>query len=113
MQITQDQLLAELQRHVGKANGIHVNALARNLTNQTEDIDMHARRVRSLVQEMRESGHQICATPAGGYFMAETPEELDETCVFLHARLMTTLTQICRMKNVPVPDLRSQLQLPA
>lgn len=112
MQITQQQLLAELQHHIGKANGVHVDELVRRITGQEVDADMHARRVRMLVTELRKQGQHICATPTEGYFMAATPEELNETCTFLYERAMTTLTQVSRMKNIALPDLRGQLHLP-
>ncbi|WP_454908412.1 hypothetical protein [Variovorax gossypii] len=112
MQITQTQLLAELQSHIGKENGVHVDEMVRRITGQLTDADMHARRVRSLVTELRKQGFQICATPSEGYFVAATAEELDETCTFLYDRAMTTLMQISRMKGIAMPDLRGQLHLP-
>ena len=62
-------------------------------------------------QVLTELSHHICAHPGTGYFMAETPEELNETCKFLVDRSMTTLTQVSRMKRIALPDLHGQLHL--
>lgn len=110
--ITASQVLAELQHHIGRDNGIHVRELAQRITGQVAELDMYERQVRHIVVELRMQGHHICATPGAGYFMAATAEELDQTCTFLHDRAMTTLAQVARMKNVSLPDLRGQLHLP-
>ncbi|WP_354409112.1 hypothetical protein [Variovorax atrisoli] len=112
MQITSAQVLAELQHHIGKANGIHVRELVQRITGQVANPDMFQRQVRDIVVELRKQGLHICATPAAGYFMAESAEELIETCVFLYDRAMTTLVQISAMQGVSLPDLRGQLRLP-
>lgn len=112
MQITSALVLAELQHHIGKASGIHVRELVQRITGQLVNADMFERQVRDIVVELREQGLHICATPAAGYFMAETAEELIETCLFLYGRAMTTLTQVSAMQGVSLPDLRGQLRLP-
>jgi len=112
LQITPAQVLAELQHHIGKANGIHVRELVRRIAGESEVCEALERRVRDIVTELRKEGRHVCATPSAGYFMAATAEELDETCSFLHDRAMTSLVQISRMKNVSLPDLRGQLHLP-
>lgn len=110
--ITPAQVLAELQHHIGKDNGIHVRELVQRITGQLINPEMYQRQVRHIVVELRMQGHHVCATPSEGYFIAATPEELIQTCSFLYDRAMTTLTQICRMQNVALPDLRGQLHLP-
>lgn len=112
MQITPEQVLTELQHHVGKANGVHVREMVRRITGQAAMSEPLERKVRDIVTELRKEGRPICATPSAGYFMAETPEELDETCTFLHDRAMTSLAQVSAMKDVSLPDLRGQLRLP-
>lgn len=112
MQITPVLVLAELQRHIGKENGIHVRVLVQHITGQLVVSEPLERKVRDIVVELRKEGRHICATPAAGYFMAANAEELTETCLFLHDRAMTSLMQISAMKNVSLPDLRGQLHLP-
>lgn len=112
MQITPAQVLTELSRHIGKENGIHVRDLVQRITGQQFTCGPLERKVRQLVAELRMEGHHICAHPAHGYFMAATPEELQDTCEFLYDRAMTSLSQISRMKNISLPDLRGQLHLP-
>lgn len=110
-QITESQVLTELSRHIGRDNGIHVQDLVRHITGHTQVTSMLERRVRQLVTDLRMEGYHICAHPARGYFMAQTPEELAETCEFLYDRAMTSLMQISRMKQISLPDLRGQLHL--
>lgn len=112
MTITAAHVLAELQHHIGRDNGIHVRDLVRRITGEPTPSEPMERRLRQIVTELRMEGHHVCAHPANGYYMAATPEELVETCEFLLERAMTSLTQIARMKNISLPDLRGQLHLP-
>lgn len=111
-QITPAAVLSVLQHHIGEANGIHVADLVRRIKGQTHTSAALERRVRQIVTELRMDGQHICGHPATGYYMAATPQELEATCEFLYQRAMTGLTQISRMKNVSLPDLRGQLHLP-
>lgn len=112
MQITPAQVLTELQGHVGKDNGIHVRDLVARITGQQAACEPLERKVRQIVVDLRMEGHHVCAHPTHGYFMAASAEELNETCEFLYDRAMTSLTQVSRMKQVSLPDLRGQLHLP-
>jgi hypothetical protein len=112
MQITPAQVLTELSHHIGKDNGIHVRDLVARITGQLAGCDPLERKVRQIMVELRMEGHHICSKPESGYFMAANAEELNETCEFLYDRAMTSLTQVSRMKQVSLPDLRGQLHLP-
>lgn len=111
-QITPALVLAELQHHIGSDNGIHVRELVQRITGQLQTSDGLERKVREIVTELRMDGQHVCGHPSTGYYMAATPEELQATCEFLYQRAMTGLSQISRMKNVSLPDLRGQLHLP-
>lgn len=112
MTITPAQVLNELQHHIGRENGIHVRDLVQRITGQLAMSEPLERRVRAIVNELRKEGSHICGHPTDGYFMARTPEELDETCLFLYERAMTSLQLVSKLKNVALPDLRGQLHLP-
>lgn len=109
--ITPALVLNELSKHVGQKNGIHVRELIQAATGQVFTSAPMERKVRQIVVELRMEGHQICAHPATGYFMAATPAELQETCKFLSDRAMSSLKQIQRMQKVALPELLGQLQL--
>lgn len=111
-QITPAVVLSELQRHIGADRGIHVRELVQRITGQQQTQAAQERRVREIVTELRMDGQHVCGHPASGYFMAATPDELTATCEFLFQRAMTGLSQVSRMKNVSLPDLRGQLHLP-
>lgn len=111
-QITPSSVLGELQHHIGAANGIHVRELVYRITGSVMREEALERKVREIVTELRMEGQHVCGHPSSGYFMAETPEELQATCEFLYQRALTGLKQISRMKNVSLPDLRGQLHLP-
>lgn len=102
-------LLQALSRHVGHENGCSASDLVRMICGTTNPAK--ERRLRSLVQELREVGHHVCAHPQHGYFIAATAEELDQTCEFLYGRAMCSLKQISAMRRVSLPDLRGQLRL--
>lgn len=99
------QLLTLLSRHIGKGNGVSVKRLA-------QELDLHPRQVRFLVTALREDGHAVCGTPADGYYIAATPEELQHTCEFLRSRAMHSLTLESRLRKIPLVDLLGQLHLP-
>jgi len=108
--ITRDDLLAALRNHIGRHRGVTVSALAREVLG-VEPTRGDERIVRRLVVELRLEGHHVCAHPASGYYLAESPDELDDTIAFLRDRAMSSLQQIAAMKRVSVPDLWGQLRI--
>lgn len=104
MQATKDKLMAVLSRHIGRGHGIRVEALALRM-------GASERHVRRYVSELREDGIAICGTPTHGYYIAGTPQELEETCQFLRSRALHSLTLESRLRKVPLPDLIGQLHL--
>lgn len=109
--ITRDGLLVALRHHIGRARGITVTALGRELLG-AEPTRGQERLIRRLVVELRVEGNHICAHPADGYYLAETAAELDQTIAFLRERAMASLQQIAAMKRISMPDLFGQLHLP-
>lgn len=106
---TREEALAALvqllsTRHAGKAHGIGAEALARQLC-------ITERMLRALVSEAREQGLAISATPETGYFVAQTPDELLESCEFLRSRAMHSLRMEAQLRRIPLPDLLGQLHL--
>ena len=109
--MTRDALLVALRNHIGRANGVTVTALAREVLG-VEATRADERALRKLMVELRLEGHHVCAHPASGYYLAQTTDELEETIQFLRDRSLHSLQQIAAMKRVSVPDLWGQLHLP-
>ena len=109
-------VLSALARHIGRENGATAEQLAREISGFAQPGEAMTsaltRQLREAVVQLRLEGHHVCATPENGYFLAANAEELDQTCVFLHERAMTSLKQIAAMKRISLPDLRGQLHLP-
>jgi transposase len=101
---TKHDLMARMALHIGKGNGIKCADLA-VLLNESE------RNVRHLVSEAREEGIAICGTPATGYYVAASTEELQETLQFLRNRAMHSLRLESRLAKISLPDLIGQLHL--
>lgn len=104
-----DQLLASLvqylsAQHTGKANGIGAELLA-------ERLGITERLLRALVSQAREDGVAISATPETGYYIAQTADELEESCEFLRSRAMHSLRMEAQLRRIPLPDLLGQLHL--
>lgn len=95
-------LINELARHQGRDRGIRCADLAR-LLGTTE------REVRKNIVAARRQGVAICARPETGYFLAITPDELRESCKFLHDRAMSSLVQASQMQRISLPELLGQL----
>ena len=99
---TCNDLLTVLSGHIGKERGISVKMLA-------ELLDCPQRAVRYLVTELRDDGVAVCGHPATGYFIAETSQELEETCQFLRSRAMHSLHLEAQLRKMPLPDLIGQM----
>lgn len=104
-------LLAELIRrmaanHVGRARGIRCRDLA-------DSMGLPERTIRHMVSEARERGVAIVGTPDTGYFVAETPEELEQTCQFLRNRAMHSLRLLSRLTKTPLQELMGQMRINA
>ena len=111
-ELTYHTLLQALRNHIGRERGVTARALAAEILNSYRVDGANERRLRNLVVELRLQGHHVCAHPASGYYLAATPEELEETCAFLRSRAMQSLQQISRMQRISIPDLVGQMHLP-
>lgn len=108
--ITPENVIAALRPRIGAANGITAAALVFQLMARHTQAD--ERRLRQVVEHLRRQGHEVCAHPAAGYFMAASAADVERTCLFLVARAMTSLTQAAALRRRAVPDLYGQLDLP-
>lgn len=97
-------LITLLSHHIGAQNGLTAARIASML-------GITMRRVRFLVSELREEGTAVCGTPQTGYYIAATPEELEETCQFLRGRAMRSLMLESRLRKVALEDLIGQMRL--
>jgi hypothetical protein len=110
--ISINQVLNELQHHRGRAQGVHISQLVQRITGQLTTSEHLERVVRKAVTELHLEGHAICAHPSSGYFMAETAEELEHTCNFLHSRAMSSLKAESQLRKISVADLINRFTLP-
>lgn len=91
--------------HTGHENGITSETLAFRLGISERD-------VRTLVTELRQDGHAVCAHPATGYFLARDDNELNTTIRFLTDRALKSLLIAAQLRRMPLADLVGQLKLP-
>ena len=103
--ITKDQVLAELQMRTGSDQGIHVRDLVARITNSTRSSPALERRVRDHIQVLRLANHPICGYPGTGYYMAAERKELRRTAAFLVSRADSTVRQVAAMLGAEAPDL--------
>jgi len=101
---TASSVLHALSDHVGREHGITGYDLAYHLR-------IRMRLLRNVVAELRMYGVAVCGTPEAGYYIAATAEELEQTCAFLRARALHSLTLEARLRKLPLPDLIGQLHL--
>lgn len=104
---TKADLIAALTAggHVGAARGIAARHLAGRL-------DCPERHVRDLVTQARRDGTAICGVPRDGYYIADTADELEQTCRFLRGRAMCSLELEAALRRMKLPDLLGQMRLP-
>ncbi|KIO49617.1 HTH domain-containing protein [Nitrosospira sp. NpAV] len=101
---TPNQVLFTLSSHIGKGHGISVKQLSTL-------VGVNPRMVRLYVSQLREDGYAVCGTPRTGYYMAETADDLEETCKFLRGRAMHSLVLESRLRKISLPDLLGQIHL--
>ncbi|MCS4503866.1 hypothetical protein NYO91_07220 [Arhodomonas aquaeolei] len=110
-EISRDDVLQALSRHIGADAGVGIAELTREVTRAAASPGAE-RAVRSAIVELRRAGHHVCAHPSTGYFIADTEAELVRTCEYLYSRAMCSLEQVAAMRRESLPDLRGQLRLP-
>lgn len=104
-EVTADDLLVLLQKHVGAANGASASDLARRL-------GANERHVRHLVTELiREREIAVCGKPETGYFIAANQQEIDDTVEFHRHRALHELQKAALLSKRPLAELAGQLQL--
>lgn len=99
------EFLARLAWHTGASYGI----TARELAGQCEITE---REVRRHVSELRDEGIAVCAHPRTGYFIAQTPAELDMACNYLRRRALHSLMLESRMRKISMAELLGQIKVP-
>ncbi len=120
--IPHDRVLKVLSSHIGENNGINASSLAQACVAMAPHVNGCAtydvsfpvceRSLRQSILELRLKGHHICGTPNSGYFIAKNAREMHQTLQFLMSRAMTSLRQISAMKNIALPDLYGQMNIP-
>jgi biotin operon repressor len=98
------ELINTMALHQGRDRGISAELLAWTL-------NISPRHLRKLISQAREQGLAICGTPATGYYMPKTADELDEACQFLQHRALHSLKLLSVMRKVAMPTLLGQLLL--
>lgn len=110
------RLLEILRRQEGPDHPVSMTELFHRLTGETvipwRRYDQ-SRLVRSLVRQAREEGHPIAhrAGRDGGYFLARSDAELDETAEWFRKRALASLRQEARLKRISMNTLIEQYRL--
>lgn len=93
-----------MQNHIGKANAISGDDLARQLGTST-------RQLRKMTDTAIDEGLALCSHPANGYWIALDAKELAQTCDFHRTRAMHELAKEAKLRRMPMQDLLGQLHL--
>ena len=106
-ELTPATVLESLRARLGEQNGVSARELVIAITRRESAAD--ERRLRQIIEKLRSDGHQVCAHPETGYYLAASDNELQRTLDFLYRRAMTSMRQIAAMNRVAMPELRGQL----
>ncbi len=101
---TKNDVLVVLQCHIGAVNSISGKELSRA-------VGTNMRQLRHLTDLLIDDGIALCSHPSLGYYIAQTPEEIEHTCQFHHSRALHELHKVARLRKIPLPDLLGQLHL--
>lgn len=112
-----ERLLAVLERHRGRAHCIGMGELWRKVfhlpySHRINDTSP----LRQLVRSLRRQGHSICSTSDKynpGYYLAESPEEMEEFIARHERRGLASLSQAAKLRRLALPELLGQLRLKA
>jgi hypothetical protein len=111
----EERLLAVLDRHWGRENCIGMGELWRKVFRLPYDHRINdTSELRRLIRKLRRRGEAICSISDKfnpGYYLAETPAELEEFAKRHERRGLTSLVQVARLRRIALPELLGQLQL--
>ena len=93
-----------MQNHIGKANAISGEDLARGLGTSP-------REMRKMTDAVIDEGIALCSHPANGYWIAQNATELEATCQFHRQRALHELSKEAKLRKLTLPDLLGQLHL--
>lgn len=100
-----DDVLVALSRHRGAHNGIRAADLA-------QELGIDERRLRALISQLiLDRGVAIVGQPSTGYFIAETPEEVERSVEFHRDRALHELKKASVLSKVPLAELLGQMKL--
>lgn len=100
----QSDFINIMQNHIGKANAISGEDLARL-------IGVDPRKLRYMTVSVIEEGIALCSHPANGYWIAENAAELEACCQFHRSRALHELSKEAKLRKMPMQDLLGQLHL--
>lgn len=100
----QSDFINIMQNHIGKANAISGEDLARCLGTSP-------REMRKMTDTVIAEGIALCSHPANGYWIAANPIELEATCQFHRSRALHELAKEAKLRKLTLPDLLGQLHL--
>ena len=110
-ELTAEAVLAFLSQQVGRGNALKAGELVECVLGVRSDGGLE-RQLRALVKGLRRRGFPICADSYRGYWWADGPDELRETCRVLRGRAMSSLGQVQKLLVLGIPMVSVQLRLP-
>ena len=110
-ELTAEAVLAFLSQQVGRGNALKAGELVECVLGVRSDGGLE-RQLRALVKRLRRRGFPICADSYRGYWWADGPDELRETCRVLRGRAMSSLGQVQKLLVLGIPMVSGQLRLP-
>ena len=110
-ELTAEAVLAFLSQQVGRGNALKAGEIVECVLGVRSDGGLE-RQLRALVKGLRRRGFPICADSYRGYWWADGPDELRETCRVLRGRAMSSLGQVQKLLVLGIPMVSGQLRLP-
>ena len=110
-ELTAEAVLAFLSQQVGRGNALKAGEIVECVLGVRSDGGLE-RQLRQVVKGLRRRGFPICADSYRGYWWADGPDELRETCRVLRGRAMSSLGQVQKLLVLGIPMVSGQLRLP-
>jgi hypothetical protein len=104
-------ILRILEIHKGRENALPRKELVEFVNNGLPLFPVNERHIRHVIKHLQSQHGEGIGSCAKGYFMAQTPEELEQVCAYYDSYALSSLHVSARLRRMALPELLGQMKL--